>query len=227
MDKYLVYIHKNKINDKVYVGQTCCSAQERWRGGSGYKQQFFYEAIEEFGWDNFEHIIVAENLTMAEAQELEKELIAKYNSNDPEFGYNKTKGGFGSTGREWTQEDREKMSKIQLECWDDEQRHTQAKQTQSEIWNSPEGRAQRSQQAKEIWKRDDYRATHTGANHARSKPVMCIQTGQIFENARRAAEWAKQANPQNIGKCCKHERARAGVHPETGEKLGWRFVEKD
>jgi predicted GIY-YIG superfamily endonuclease len=36
---YTVYIHKNKINQKVYVGLTKQSPQARWRvGGHGYKK---------------------------------------------------------------------------------------------------------------------------------------------------------------------------------------------
>ena len=34
---YYVYIHKNKINGKIYVGQTCKKeANDRWRNGKGY-----------------------------------------------------------------------------------------------------------------------------------------------------------------------------------------------
>ena len=223
-EKYLVYIHINKINKKVYVGQTSNSAQERWKNGYGYKGQYFFEAIEEFGWDNFEHIIIAENLTMAEAQTLEAELIAKYRANEEAFGYNKTSGGFGSRGRNWTVEEREKMSLTQKECWQDPERRAQAQKTQKEIWNTPEGKEKRSKQATELWKSDAYRATHTGTNHARSKPVRCKETGQIFDNARQAAAWALKANPQNIGKCCKGERQHCGNHPETNEKLSWEFI---
>ena len=223
-EKYLVYMHINKINKKVYVGQTSNSSKERWRNGYGYRGQYFFEAIEEFGWDNFEHIIIAENLTMSEAQVLEAELITKYCAKEEAFGYNKTSGGFGSKGRNWTLEEREKMSLTQKECWQDPERRVQAQKTQKEIWNTPEGKEKRSKQAIELWKSDAYRATHTGANHARSKPVRCKETGQIFDNARQAATWALKANPQNIGKCCKGERQHCGNHPETNEKLSWEFI---
>ena len=37
---YIVYIHKNKINQKIYVGLTKQDPQDRWRkGGNGYKNQ--------------------------------------------------------------------------------------------------------------------------------------------------------------------------------------------
>ena len=46
-----------------------------------------------YGWDNFEHTIVAKDLTAEEAAKLERELIAKYQSNNPLFGYNICNGG--------------------------------------------------------------------------------------------------------------------------------------
>ena len=44
-----------------------------------YKPSKFQQAIEKYGFDNFEHIIVANGLTKEEVNCLEKELILKYN----------------------------------------------------------------------------------------------------------------------------------------------------
>ena len=61
---YIVYMHRNKINNKCYVGQTCQKPETRWGGqGQGYRQQpYFYRAIQKYGWDNFEHIILEDNI---------------------------------------------------------------------------------------------------------------------------------------------------------------------
>ena len=67
-------MHKNKINDKVYIGITSRDAKDRWGvNGSGYGEQqiAFKNAIDKYGWDGFEHIIIAENLTQQEASEME------------------------------------------------------------------------------------------------------------------------------------------------------------
>lgn len=92
---YTVYQHKNKINGKNYFGITSQNPAERWRkDGSGYKTSpHFYSAIQKYGWDNFEHIILFTNLTKEEACLKEKELIKQYNSMDREYGYNSTSGG--------------------------------------------------------------------------------------------------------------------------------------
>ena len=95
MKKYTIYMHKNKINNKVYIGQTCQTVQQRWRSkGQGYQTcTKFKNAIDKYGWDNFEHIIIEEVITPEEADEKEKYWINYYNS--VENGYNLSYGGNG------------------------------------------------------------------------------------------------------------------------------------
>lgn len=89
-----IYAHINKINGKIYIGQTCLDVEDRWREGRGYcGSSKFYHAIEEYGWDNFEHIVLMDNLNIDLANVFEKELIKKYNTTDDQFGYNISYGG--------------------------------------------------------------------------------------------------------------------------------------
>ena len=99
---YCVYIHENQINGKVYVGMTCCP-EKRFAGkGCNYKQSFrgkkspFGLAIEKYGWDNFTHEIIYNDLTLEEARQMEKYLIKFYSATDPRYGYNANKGGSGN-----------------------------------------------------------------------------------------------------------------------------------
>lgn len=102
MDNYILYMHKNKINGKIYIGITN-NIKQRWRGsGSQYKPHKnrnqnirFWNAIKKYGFDNFEHIILKENLTFDEAINLEIEYIEKFKSREKEYGYNIAKGGNG------------------------------------------------------------------------------------------------------------------------------------
>ena len=87
-EKYTVYMHKNKINGKVYIGITKQKPQYRWNNGNGYKTQLFYKAILKYGWDNFEHYILFEHLTKQEAEYKEIQLIKKYKSHCGKYGYN-------------------------------------------------------------------------------------------------------------------------------------------
>ena len=108
---WCVYIHTNKINGKKYIGQTYQDPQIRWRNGTGYKSStYFYSAIKKYGWNNFEHKIVAKNLTKKEADCVEITLIKCFNTLDARFGYNLCTGGSRGKQNEAT---RKKMSKIQ------------------------------------------------------------------------------------------------------------------
>lgn len=91
--KYSVYIHQNKINGKRYIGLTSMKVEQRWRLGDGYRNQLFGKAIEKYGWDNFTHIVIEENLTCEEAEKLEIELIKKYQTQNSKYGYNIADGG--------------------------------------------------------------------------------------------------------------------------------------
>ena len=52
-------MHRNKVNQKVYVGMTYQDPpQLRWKSPTLYKPcLLFYRAIQKYGWDKFEHII--------------------------------------------------------------------------------------------------------------------------------------------------------------------------
>ena len=91
---YCVYLHVNKINGKKYCGQTRQDLSKRFRNGSGYKEcSRFYNAILKYGWNNFDHIILQDNLTKEEADELEIKTIAEENLSDDRYGYNISLGG--------------------------------------------------------------------------------------------------------------------------------------
>lgn len=108
---FVVYCHTNKINNKRYIGITCQNPEVRWGpNGNNYKQSqpYFASAIRKYGWDNFNHEILAEGLTAKEANDKEIELIALYNTYVGDTncqGYNLTRGGFGGI-KYLTDEDR-------------------------------------------------------------------------------------------------------------------------
>ena len=95
--RFVVYTHTTPSHKK-YIGITSRRPSLRWSNEFGYRSnKRFFNDILKYGWDNIEHSIVASNLTLAEATTLEKELIKKYNSVNPAFGYNNTSGGEGKT----------------------------------------------------------------------------------------------------------------------------------
>lgn len=94
MNDYKVYCHTSP-SGKRYVGISN-NPEKRWNNGKGYiKNYLFYRAIEKYGWNNFTHEILYENLSIDEAGEIEKKLINNWNLMDPNFGYNLREGGNG------------------------------------------------------------------------------------------------------------------------------------
>ncbi len=94
-----IYIIKNKINDKVYIGQTTMTVHERFmvhlkpstqKIRRNYK---LYNAISKYGRKNFYVETLENNVPINELNEREIYYIALYNSYYN--GYNSTKGGDG------------------------------------------------------------------------------------------------------------------------------------
>lgn len=107
--KWCVYTHTNNINGKKYVGITCNKPERRWRNGKGYILQQFYNAIQKYGWDNFTHEILFNNLTEKEANKKEIYLIEKLNTKSPN-GYNMSSGGDSTCGFKMSEETKQKLS---------------------------------------------------------------------------------------------------------------------
>ena len=106
-DNYCVYMHINKINNKVYIGQTCQKPEKRWKNGYGYKEgTHFRSAINKYGWDNFEHIVLVEGLSLEKANEIERLLIALWDTRNPDRGYNIC---FGGDNHKLSEETKEKI----------------------------------------------------------------------------------------------------------------------
>ena len=107
MDNYTVYKHVSP-SGKQYIGITKQDVEKRWSNGEGYKHcSYFYNAIQKYGWDNFEHIILYTNLSREKACEIEKSLIEELDLLNPEKGYNlKTGGRYGIL----TEESKKKIS---------------------------------------------------------------------------------------------------------------------
>lgn len=92
-DKYIVYLHINKINNKVYAGITKFSdPNKRWN--RGYRNNgHFSAAILKYDWNNFEHVVLFRNLPKSTACIIERLLIKRYRKSSR--CYNLSGGGEG------------------------------------------------------------------------------------------------------------------------------------
>ena len=93
-----VYAYQNKINGKIYIGQTCETLERRARrNGIGYYQcDKFYRAIQKYGWTNFEGWIIKIVDTQEEADQEEMFWISEMrNQIGKKNVYNLCSGGLG------------------------------------------------------------------------------------------------------------------------------------
>lgn len=228
---YLIYEHVSP-SGKRYIGQTCQRTSRRWRNGNGYiNNKYFYRAINKYGWDNFDHRIICKCQTLEEANKVESELIEKYRSDNPQYGYNISGGGDGARhvaestrkllselrkgkfvgennpnyGRKHTQAERELMSKIQKEYFS--------------THDSPRLGAIRSKESRQ--KQSESRKNSVKAqrainhlNKSKAKKVRCIETGVVYCSTH---EVQRQTgfSQSNIAATCRGVYAQAyGFHWE-------------
>lgn len=101
MNKYgNIYIIKNTINNKVYIGQTTMNIEDRFKAHikkSTIKNRKYklYNAFKKYGVENFYIEMVEENIPINKLDNKEMFYIEKYDSY--KNGYNSTKGGDGRT----------------------------------------------------------------------------------------------------------------------------------
>lgn len=115
----IVYCFINKTNGKRYIGKTVNEKERMLRHKRDAKtpDRALYHAVQKYGWDNFEYIVLF-SITGDDIREIdkeiqikEKEFIEKYMSSV--YGYNMTTGGDGAAGRRASATTKAKMSEAQ------------------------------------------------------------------------------------------------------------------
>ncbi len=93
----IIYLATNKLNDKVYVGQTIKTLQNRisrhlYRVKNN-SNLAFHCALRKYGIENFEFHILEECCSIEMLNEREIFYIKEYSSYQKKYGYNSTTGG--------------------------------------------------------------------------------------------------------------------------------------
>lgn len=200
---YTIYLHRNIINNKVYIGQTCQKPKDRWKNGSGYVTcKYFYSAIQKYGWDNFEHIILEQQeCTQDIANEIEKYYIEKYDSTNPKKGYNITNGGNTVSPN---------MNKAIIDWMKKHPEFGLARAQDMLKW----------QKEHPIEALEMKRINAKKATAARRKKVRCIETGIVYESASAAARIVPKTTQSKICMVCKGKRKTCGgFHWKYEEEL--------
>ena len=214
---FTVYCHINKINGKKYVGITKQNPEIRWHGGNGYNNsEYFWRAIKKYGWRNFEHKILYKNLTKEEAEKIEIQLIAEWETTNRAKGYNIANGGkhVGCV----SEETKKKISKghkgIATELHRTEETKRKISKGLKGIKRSDETKKKMSDFAKSRSMSEITKQRFAEANEKRKIPVICIATRVEYESA---SEAARQTG------LCKSTILRQCVGKT--KKKEWRYVE--
>ena len=150
---FYVYVHKNKVNNKKYVGVTRLNLTTRWKNGKGYDHnKHLTLAVEKYGWDNFDHQVFEVD-TESEMFYLEKYLITYYETTDPNKGYNHSIGGEGGNYRGVGTDGYKEYIKEYMKKWVSEHKdeHNKYNRDYLKKW-----REEHPEKTKEHWKRSNY-----------------------------------------------------------------------
>lgn len=247
----VIYKIQNKVNNKIYIGQTTIGFYCRY-GNSLEKHthnSYLKRSIKKYGIDNFE-IIEVFDVAFSKAELDIKEIlwIKHYNCIDKKYGYNNMSGG--SYGKH-SEETKAKISKNSARIWkgkkfSEEYRkkislaHMGQVSARKGVRLSDETKKKISKNNPKFWlgknlteeTKIKISKSHIGIKHteeskekirkARSKKVICITTNKIFNSTKEAKDYYNLKSNSGIIRCCNGERKTSG-RLNNGTKLQWKY----
>lgn len=214
-NNYTVYVHKFP-NNKIYIGITKTKPEHRW-GKKKYEHNMYMKnAINKYGWENVEHIILYKNLNKEQAEQKEIELIAKYKSNQREFGYNIQNGGNVHCVSDETK--RKISNSIKGEKHYMYGKH-QSEETKRKISESKKGNKNMlgHHHSKETRKKISNKLK--GQISKNRKRVLCIETNIVYDSLHIASK-ETNTNVSDICSCCKGKL-------KTANKYHWKYYNNE
>ena len=241
MNDYTVYMHIAP-NKKRYIGITSQNPERRWRSGNAYKHNdYFTNAIEKYGWDNFEHIIIVKGLSKKEAEWLEIELIKAFDTTNRDKGYNILKGGdiidnplrganHPNYGKSMPQEQRDKIGKTRIKrgVAKGENNPNYGKHLSEESikkmkdTKNNKSIEEKNEINKKISKARIENGIAKGKNNPSAKTIICLTTKEIFYTMKEASEKYNCCD-SGISMNCKGKRKSCGKLLD-GTPLVWKYI---
>ena len=247
----VIYYFRNKINGKLYCGQTINTFEGRYRNDenkiiNSVSNDHFKRSIKKYGISNFE---INKNFDIAYSKEeldaLEDMYICIYNTINPKYGYNKKRGGANPIPNEET---RKKLSESHKgsphlvgeanpfygrKHTDETRRKMSESHYDCKGEKHPQYGTHRSDTTKEKvskgLKEYNEKLKESGVKRkdslSRRKPVLCITTGKAFRGKDEAAEYYN-IRSNNIGNVCLGKQSYCGKL-EDGTKLVWKYITID
>lgn len=172
----------NKINGKCYVGQTVGSLRQRRNNhisaAKAYRDNcYFHNAIRKYGADNFDWIILHDDITDIDfLNRLEIYYIGYYDTF--ENGYNLTLGGGGMVGYTPSTKTRKKLSEAG-------KGRKQSTKTRKKIGKANKGKKLSTETKRKL--SEAVKGKYTGKNN--SHPTSILINNQHFDTRVAAAEF--------------------------------------
>ena len=217
-----IYMVKNILNDKVYIGKSI-DIIKRWRkhksdlNNNIHDNKHLQSAWNKYGQQCFSFSIV-EECSEDKLNDRETYYIKFYHSCDDLYGYNMTFGGDGCVP---TDEIRQKMSNAA------KNRPPISEKTREKHRARMSGEKNYFYDVHLYGDKNGFFGDHrfAGENHPRCRAVYCYELDEYFWGAKEA-ENKYGVHKADIAKCCKGKLKSAGKHPITGEKLRWVYADQ-
>lgn len=131
-----IYKITNKINNKIYIGKTIKSIEERFdahiKCAKNKINRHLYDSMNHYGYENFEVTLVEKCATIEHLNERERYWVAEFDCLTPR-GYNMTLGGDGgNTLLKWSEEDKRRLWRKQAKTRTGKKRSDDARKRISE-----------------------------------------------------------------------------------------------
>lgn len=197
----IIYKATNKINGKLYIGQTVRALDVRIAEHKRHKNTPFDKAVQVYGADNFDFEVIDTAETIDELNRKEKYWVNYYNAFGKN-GYNACEGGGNTVGYHHTEESKKKMSVAHKGKWDGQNNPFYGKkhnaETKAKMSASRAGRIITDEWRKHLSESSPYKVR-----------VHNIETDEIFNSIKEAAD-KYNIKPTHITRVCRGRRKSSG-----------------
>lgn len=197
----IIYKATNVLNGKIYIGQTVRQLAVRIAEHARQSTTPFDRAIKKYGIANFEFETIDTAETIEELNEKEMYWIKHYNTYEGE-GYNACMGGENTKGYHHRDDSKAKMRLKKSQMYLGESNPFYGKH------HSEETRQRLSEKKKGMKLSDEWRQ-HISENSAKKVKVRNVETGEVFESIREAAQ-QYNITPTHITRVCRGRRKTSG-----------------